>query len=680
VSAVNLLRGLGDGALELIAPEHCLVCGARRGRTPWAPTLAGAAPGLRLWHAPHLCRACLDAWREPVHLGVVAGLPLRSPLREHASLVRAIGAWKYRGLCGLVHPFASLLTAALAVTWAASGPYALVPVPLHPARRRARGFDQTRQLTVLAGRAADQPVLGDVLARVRATRQQASEAPDGDDRRRNVAGAFRARPPRDGELRRLVIVDDLATTGATLAAASDAATAAGWEVVGLVALGQAARLVGRPGLDTPPSACVASARDRRLPDAAFGLTSPGPRPTGGIMKKASLETFDPRRRRVLMRVDFNVPLDQNRTISDDTRIRASLPSINHVVGRGGSLVLMSHLGRPKGEIKAEYSLRPVADRLAELVEVPVKFAVDTVGPDAQAKFARLQPGEILLVENLRFNAGETKNEPGFAAALAKFGDVYVNDAFGTAHRAHASTVGAALHFKQRFAGLLMQKELAYLGGLLQAPPRPFTAILGGAKVEGKVEVIRNLLEKVDHLLLGGGMIFTFFKVMGLNIGNSLLDEGSLDVAAAILEQAKSARAKLVLPTDIVVSTDFSDTGQRKEVLVTDIPDGWQGLDIGSRTVAAFQETVARSRAIFWNGPMGVFEIPVFATGTRVLGQAIADATAKGATSVVGGGDSVAALNQLGLADGISHISTGGGASLEFMGGLELPGVTALSDV
>ncbi|HOX26763.1 MAG TPA: phosphoglycerate kinase [Candidatus Krumholzibacteria bacterium] len=397
------------------------------------------------------------------------------------------------------------------------------------------------------------------------------------------------------------------------------------------------------------------------------------------MQKASLRSLDPRGRRVLVRVDFNVPLDQNRVITDDTRIRAALPSIRHILERGGSVVLTSHLGRPKGEIMAEWSLRPVADRLAELVDGPVKFAADTVGPDATAKFAGLKPGEILLLENLRFNAGETKNDAGFSAALARFGDAYVNDAFGSAHRAHASTVGAALRFERRYAGLLMEQELTYLGGLLQDPPRPFTAILGGAKVEGKVEVIRNLLDKVDHLLLGGGMIFTFFKVMGLGIGDSLLDEGSQEVAAAILEQAKTSRAKLVLPTDVVVSTDFSATGRHKEVLVTDIPDGWQGLDIGSRTTAAFRESVAGARAIFWNGPLGVFEIPVFAAGTRAIGEAVAAATGTGAISVVGGGDSVAALNQLGLADRISHVSTGGGASLEFMGGLELPGVTALSD-
>jgi phosphoglycerate kinase len=397
------------------------------------------------------------------------------------------------------------------------------------------------------------------------------------------------------------------------------------------------------------------------------------------MKKASLAQCDPRGRRVLMRVDFNVPMDANQNITDDTRIRAALPSIQHVIEGGGSLVLMSHLGRPKGQIKPEYSLRPVADRLVELVSAPVKFASDTVGPDAEGKRQGLQPGEILLLENLRYHGGETKNEPAFAAALAEHGDVYVNDAFGAAHRAHASTVGAAHHFTERYAGLLMERELAFLGGLLDAPERPFTAILGGAKVEGKVEVIRNLLDRVDYLLLGGGMIFTFFKEVGLSIGDSLLDTASSEVAAAILEQAKTSRGKLMLPTDVIVSTDFSANGQRKTVLVSDIPDGWQGLDIGTRTIASFTGVVSASKSIFWNGPMGVFEIPAFAGGTRAVGESVAGATAAGAVSVVGGGDSVAALNQLGLADAISHVSTGGGASLEFMGGLDLPGVAALSD-
>jgi len=396
------------------------------------------------------------------------------------------------------------------------------------------------------------------------------------------------------------------------------------------------------------------------------------------MRKANLAQLDPAGLKVLMRVDFNVPLDQQ-VVGDDTRIQAALPSIQHIIDGGGSVILMSHLGRPKGEIKPEFSLRPVADRLAELVDAPVRFARDTVGPDAQTRAAELAPGEILLLENVRYHPGETTNDPVFAAALAKLGDVYVNDAFGTAHRAHASTVGAAEHFERRYAGLLMQKELDHLGGMLTQPARPFTAILGGAKVDSKVDVIRFLLDQVDHLLLGGGMVFTFFKVMGLNIGDSLLDEPSLTVAEGILEQAKTARAELVLPTDIMVSTEFGDAGRHQEVLATDIPDGWQGLDIGRVSSKRFGEIIGSSQSIFWNGPMGVFEIDLFARGTRAVGEAIVEATGGGAQSVVGGGDSVAALNQMGLAGGVTHVSTGGGASLEFMAGCDLPGVAALSD-
>ncbi|MFO7610607.1 MAG: phosphoglycerate kinase [Candidatus Krumholzibacteriia bacterium] len=398
-----------------------------------------------------------------------------------------------------------------------------------------------------------------------------------------------------------------------------------------------------------------------------------------MRKKLGLEGFAPQGRRVLMRVDFNVPLDNGRAITDDTRIRAALPSLERITGGGGSVVLMSHLGRPKGRIDPAASLRPVADRLAELVEVPVRFATDTVGPDAAAKAAALRPGEILLLENLRFNPGETADDDAFARALAAFGDVYVNDAFGTAHRAHASTVGVTRHVKEARAGLLMHKELAHLGALLTDPARPFVAVLGGAKVAGKVEVITSLLDRVDTLLLGGGMIFTFFHALGLGIGKSLLDADSVEVVRDIQARAKGSRAQLVLPEDVVVADQFADHAARREVLATDIPDGWLGLDIGPRTVARYRELLGGAKAIFWNGPMGVFELPSFAAGTRAVGEAVAQATDGGALSVVGGGDSVAAVNQLGLADRISHISTGGGASLEFMAGLELPGVAALTD-
>ena len=397
------------------------------------------------------------------------------------------------------------------------------------------------------------------------------------------------------------------------------------------------------------------------------------------MKKLGIERIDLSGQRVLMRVDFNVPLDKDGRITDDTRIRAALPTIRHILDNGAALVLASHLGRPKGRVVPELSLRPVADRLAELVDAPVRFADDTVGPSASAAAEKLAPGEILLLENLRYAAEETDNDPDFASRLADLGTLYVNDAFGTAHRAHASTVGAARHFERSCAGFLMEKELDSIGRLLSDPPRPFAAILGGAKVKGKVDVIENLLDEVDWLLLGGGMIFTFFKVHGLSIGDSLLDEDRLDVARKILERAETARAKLLLPEDVVVARDLSVDSERRTVLVTDIPDGWQGLDIGPRTVEKYREIVAGAKGVFWNGPLGVFEIPAFAAGTRAIGEAVAAATDGGAHSVIGGGDSVAAVNQLGLADRITHISTGGGASLEFMAGRELPGVAALTD-
>ncbi len=398
-----------------------------------------------------------------------------------------------------------------------------------------------------------------------------------------------------------------------------------------------------------------------------------------MAKKMNLRDFHAGGRKVLMRVDFNVPLDGERNITDDTRIKAALPSISRILETGGSVILMSHLGRPKGKIDPALSLRPVADHLAELLDVPVKFALDTVGPDAQAKAAALGRGEVLLLENLRFNPGETGNDPGFASGLAELGDTYVNDAFGTAHRAHASTVGVTKFFDTCRAGFLLEKELEYLGKLLDDPERPFVAVLGGAKVGSKVEVILNLLDKVDVLLLGGGMIFTFFQAHGLNVGNSLLDEDSLEVVKRITEEARTSKARLILPEDCVVAREFDDKSEKKVELVTDLPDGWMGLDIGPRTVEKYCQEISTARSIFWNGPMGVFELPSFAVGTHAVGEAVAAATGNGARSVVGGGDSVAAVNQMGLGEKISHISTGGGASLEFMAGRDLPGVEALTD-
>ncbi len=398
-----------------------------------------------------------------------------------------------------------------------------------------------------------------------------------------------------------------------------------------------------------------------------------------MSKKLGLDGYAPIGKKVLMRVDFNVPLDAERQITDDTRIQAALPSIRHLLDAGAAVILMSHLGRPKGRIDPAFSLRPVADHLASLLPQPVKFALDSVGPDAQQKASQLQPGQILLLENLRFNPGETGNDPGFAAGMAGLGDAYVNDAFGTAHRAHASTEGVTKHFEERRAGLLMQRELDFLGNLLAGPEAPFVAVLGGAKVSGKVDVIRNLLGRVDQLILGGGMIFTFLKVHGLEIGSSLLDEETIEVVTEITRLAKESSTELVLPEDCIVASEFSEQADKQEVLVTDIPVGWMGLDIGSRSVERYREILSRARTIFWNGPMGVFELPSFASGTKAVCQAVAAATDAGARSVVGGGDSVAAVNQMGFADRVSHISTGGGASLEFMGGRRLPGVEALSD-
>jgi phosphoglycerate kinase len=396
-------------------------------------------------------------------------------------------------------------------------------------------------------------------------------------------------------------------------------------------------------------------------------------------RKRNLDGFDGKGQKVLVRVDFNVPLDKERNITDETRIRETLPTVKRLLDSGAAVILMSHLGRPKGKPDPAASLRPVADRLAELLPCRVRFATDTVGPDATAQAASLAPGEVLLLENVRFNPGETANDPAFARALAALGTCYVNDAFGSAHRAHASTAGICACFPVNRAGLLMERELEHLGALVRDPARPYVAVLGGAKVGGKVDVIRNLLGKVDTLLLGGGMIFTFFKAAGLPIGTSLLDEESLEVAREITALAKGSSTKLVLPEDCVIADAFADTAQRRTVLVSDIPDGWMGLDIGPRTIERYRALIEPARSIFWNGPMGVFELPSFAVGTRAIGEAVAAATDGGARSVVGGGDSVAAVNQLGLASRVSHISTGGGASLEFMAGLELPGVAALTD-
>jgi len=397
------------------------------------------------------------------------------------------------------------------------------------------------------------------------------------------------------------------------------------------------------------------------------------------MKKLSVQDIDLSGRRVLMRVDFNVPMDSGGTITDDNRIRASLATIEYIVSRGGKPVLMSHLGRPKGERNDSYSLRPVADHLGKLTSTPILFADDCVGPAAREVVDALQPGQVALLENVRFHGEETENDPEFSRQLSELGDVYVNDAFGTAHRAHASTVGVTQHFESRASGLLMDRELENLGALLSDPRRPFVAVLGGAKVSGKIEIIDNLIDRVDTILVGGGMAFTFFKVHGIDVGSSLVEDELLDTVRSITERARSSTTQLLLPQDLIVANRFANDAQRREVLVTDIPEGWQGLDIGPKTARLFGEQIEGAKTVFWNGPMGVFEMRNFARGTRSLARYMGKATEAGARTVVGGGDSVAALRQLDLDRQVTHVSTGGGASLEFLAGKQLPGVEALSD-
>lgn len=398
------------------------------------------------------------------------------------------------------------------------------------------------------------------------------------------------------------------------------------------------------------------------------------------MAKLTIDQLDLKGKKVLIRCDFNVPLDENRNITDDRRIVASLPTIKKVLQEGGAAILCSHLGRPKGQVKEELRLTPVAKRLSELLGVNVKMAPDCVGPEVQKMKAELKPGEVLLLENLRFHKEETDNDPEFARQLAEGCDLYINDAFGTAHRAHASTVGVTKYFKQAAAGYLIEKELKYLGQAIENPTRPFVAVLGGAKISGKIDVIKNLFTKVDALIIGGGMAYTFFKAQGYEIGQSLLEADRIEMAKEILEEANEKNIDFLLPVDVVVADKFDNEAQRKVVKVTEIPSDYMGMDIGPETIKLFSEKILAAKTIVWNGPVGVFEMPNFENGTRKIAEAIAQATKNGAISVVGGGDSAAAVAKFGMEEQFTHISTGGGASLEFLEGKELPGIAALTEV
>ena len=396
-------------------------------------------------------------------------------------------------------------------------------------------------------------------------------------------------------------------------------------------------------------------------------------------KKLFVEDLETAGKRVIVRVDFNVPLKDGK-VESDKRLRESLPTIKYLRDKGAKVILMSHLGRPDGKRVADMSLRPVASALAALLKTPVAFAEDRIGPLAEQAVAAMKPGDVLLLENLRFHAEEEENSPAFAKQLAALADVYVNDAFGSAHRAHASTEGITKFVAQAASGYLMQKELDYLGGALASPRRPFVAIIGGSKVSGKIDVIKHLLPQVDTLLIGGGMTYTFLKAQGLEVGKSIVENDKLELARSLLAEAGG---KLVLGTDFVVTDklDFKarTVGALKTVAKDAIPPDWEAVDVGPQTVATFTEILLRAKTIIWNGPVGVFEIDATAKGTMAIAEALARATAAGATTIIGGGDSASAIKKAGVADKVSHVSTGGGASLEFLEGKILPGVAALSN-
>lgn len=392
-----------------------------------------------------------------------------------------------------------------------------------------------------------------------------------------------------------------------------------------------------------------------------------------MLNKKNIEDVDVSGKRVLVRCDFNVPL-KNGAITNDKRIVASLPTIQYLLKNNAKVILCSHLGRPKGDNNAEFSLTPVAKRLSELLGAPVEMACDVVGPDAKAKADALKDGQAMLIENVRFEKGETKNDPELAKEFASLADIFVNDAFGSAHRAHASTAGVA-DYLPAVCGYLIQKEISFMGGALENPKRPFVAILGGAKVSDKIGVITNLIEKVDTLIIGGGMAYTFFKAQGHTIGSSICEDDKVDLAKDLIKKAEDKGVKFLLPVDNNIADKFAEDCNNKFIDSNDIPDGWMGMDIGPKSEQLFADAIKGAGTVIWNGPMGVFEMDKFSGGTNTIAKAVADS---GSISIIGGGDSVAAVTKLGFADKMSHISTGGGASLEFLEGIELPGIACLN--
>ena len=393
------------------------------------------------------------------------------------------------------------------------------------------------------------------------------------------------------------------------------------------------------------------------------------------MNKKTVKDIDLKGKKVFVRCDFNVPMDENQNITDNTRIKAALPTIKYLLEQNCKIILASHLGRPKGEVKPEFSLKPVAKELSKLLGKDIIMANDVIGEDATSKAENLKEGEIMLLENVRFHREETDNDPEFAKKLASMAEIFVNDAFGTAHRAHASTTGIA-DYIPGVAGFLIEKELKFLGNAINNPERPFVAILGGAKVSDKIGVIDSLLDKVDTLMIGGGMAYTFFKAQGYNVGNSLCEVEKTDLALEEMKKAKAKGVKLLLPIDTKIGKEFKSDTESKTVAWTEIPDEWEGFDIGEKTIEMFKKELQNAKTVIWNGPLGLFEFDQFAIGTNEIAKTLADLDA---TTIIGGGDSAAAVTKAGLADKMTHISTGGGASLEFLEGKKLPGIECLQD-